>query len=338
MEKARSFDRRRFLKLSALAAAGSALPLVSPAIGLASLNGKQKVAQDTRMLMGTLVGVTVVDTSADRAVQALNTAYVAMEKATPLFDRHASSGLLADFNHSGRLSDIPPMLKRVLDLTASVKSMSHGAFDISVAPVLDVYEAGYKAGRLPDRKQIDQALSAVGGVQMDASGIRLTEAGASITLDGVAKGFIADLGIQAAAKAGAKHVLINAGGDVAVLGGKAENKPWRIAVSDPDNPVKAKMVVKLTTGALATSGNYEIYFDRDKLFHHIIDPSTGASPRTDASASVKAPSAAVADALSTTCFVMTPREAMDFLNARPQIEGMIITREGHQHATPGFAA
>ena len=253
-----------------------------------------------------------------------------------MFDRHASGGLLADFNRTGSLCDIPPMLQNVLDLTASVNATTGGAFDISVAPVLDAYQAGHNAGRRPTRKEIARALSAVGGVKRDTGGLRLTAPGAAITLDGVAKGFIADLGIRAAGKAGAKHVLINAGGDVAVLGGKANGKPWRVAVSDPADPAKARTVVELNTGALATSGNYEVYFDREKLYHHIIDPSTGASPRIDASASVRAPSAAVADALSTACFVMAPGEAMDFLNARPKVEGMILTRKGHTYSTPGF--
>jgi thiamine biosynthesis lipoprotein len=91
----------------------------------------------------------------------------------------------------------------------------------------------------------------------------------------------------------------------------------------------------MTSGALATSGNYEIYFDREKLFHHIVNPSTGRSPRTDTSASVRAPRAAMADAMSTACFVLPPHQAMRLLKAQ-NLEGLIYTRNRQRYATESF--
>ena len=86
---------------------------------------------------------------------------------------------------------------------------------------------------------------------------------------------------------------------------------------------------------MATSGNYEVYFDRDKLFHHIVNPSTGRSPRTDTSASVRAPLAAMADAMSTACFVLRPSQAMRLLKAQ-NLEGLIYTRLRQRYATEAF--
>ncbi len=232
MTQPRRFDRRAFLKLSGVAL-GASLPLVSPAIGLASLDQKLKVAQETRMLMGTVVAVTVVDPSADLAQEAMNQAFLRMATLAPLFDRHAGSGPVVHLNAQGQLNELPPELRDVLGLVAEVSERSGGAFDITVAPLVDAFTRSYQAGRATTPAEIRAALAAVGGLQLTPAGLVLTKENAAVTLDGVAKGFIADQGLAAAARAGARRVLINAGGDVAALGERQEGRAWQVAVSDP---------------------------------------------------------------------------------------------------------
>jgi thiamine biosynthesis lipoprotein len=339
MHQPRSFDRRAFLKLAGCAGVAGSLPLLSPAIGLASLGPKLKAAQQTRMLMGTLVAVTVVDSSAQRAQDALYKGFSAMSSLAPMFDRHHPGGPVFQLNQEGRLSDLPPQLRQVLALTRAVHLQSGGAFDITVAPLVDAFKKSFTASnKPPSSKEIQAALQALGGLEISAQGLRLTKPGAAVTLDGVAKGYIVDQGIKALIQAGARHALINAGGDVAVIGDRGASRPWRVAVAEPRSPNKAKLVVKMTSGALATSGNYEVYFDQERLFHHIVNPATGRSPRSDTSASVRAPSAAVADALSTACFVMRPSRAMAFLRSQRQAEGLVLTRMGQRFQTKGFTS
>ncbi|MCF8031461.1 MAG: FAD:protein FMN transferase [Desulfarculaceae bacterium] len=332
----RKLHRRSFLQMTGAAALGAAaLPLVSPAIGLAKVTRELSAAQQTRMMMGTLVSVTVLDASQAKAQEAMEAAFTAMGRLTPVFDRHRPVGPVAAFNAEGRLSDLEPRLKQVMDLCATVQQATDGAFDPSVAPVVDAMAASFAQGHKPNRASLDQALKAVGGVAYDGRSLRLTKENAGLTLDGVAKGYIVDEGLRAAAKAGARHVLINAGGDVGVLGDQG-GKPWRVAVADPNAPTKPKMVLSMTRGALATSGDYEVYFDRERLYHHIVRPDTGRSPGSAHSVSVRAPQAALADALATACFVMPPAQATKFLNARPRLEGLILTRFGQRYQTKGF--
>jgi thiamine biosynthesis lipoprotein len=334
MKPTHAMDRRAFLKLAGSAGLAASLPLVSPAIGLASLNRQLKVAQMSRMMMGTIVAVTVVDTSPGRAQEAMSLAFQRMEELTPIFDRHHGNGPLRALNQEGRVRDLSPDFKRVLGLCRQVHQLSGGAFDITVAPIVDTYRKSFAAGHKPSAKEIQAALAAVGGLRIEADGLLLTREGAGVTLDGVAKGFIADQGLKAIRQAGATNALINAGGDVAVMG-DAGGRPWRIAVADPDHPTQAKTKVEMTSGALATSGNYEVYFDRDKLFHHIVNPATGRSPRTDTSSSVRAPQAVLADAMSTACFVLPPFQAMRLLKAQ-NLQGLIYTRNHQRYATEGF--
>jgi len=335
----KSLDRRSFLRFAGSTALGAAaLPLVSPAIGLASMGKGQNAAQETRMMMGTLVSVTVLDPSPVKAQEAMNAAFAAMAKLTPVFDRHRPGGPVAAFNAEGRLNDLEPRLKAVLELCQAMQQSTGGAFNPTVAPVIDTVKASFLQNHQPpSRQQMAKALSAVGGINYDGGSLRRTKEGASLTLDGVAKGFIVDEGLAAAAKAGAAHVLINAGGDVGVLGDRG-GKPWRVAVADPDHPTQAKMTVNLTSGALATSGDYEVYFDQERLYHHIVNPATGRIPGSGHSVSVRAPKASLADALATACFVMPPAQATRFLAARPSLEGLILTRFGQRYQTKGFAA
>lgn len=335
----KSLDRRSFLRFAGSTALGAAaLPLVSPAIGLASLGRSMRAAQETRMMMGTLVSVTVLDPSPTKAQEAMNAAFGAMAKLTPVFDRHRPGGPVAAFNAEGRLDDLEPRLKAVLELCQAVQKSTGGAFDPTVAPVIDTVKASFlQHHQPPSRVDLAQALAAVGGVSYDGHSLRQTKQGAGITLDGVAKGFIVDEGLAAASKAGANHVLINAGGDVGVLGDRG-GKPWRVAVADPDHPTQAKMTVNLTSGALATSGDYEVYFDQERLYHHIVNPATGRIPASGHSVSVRAPKASLADALATACFVLPPSAATRFLASRPGLEGLILTRFGQRYQTKGFAA
>lgn len=331
-------DRRAFLRLAGSLGLASTLPLVSPALGRASLGQGLKVVQEARMLMGTVVAVTVVDESSDRAVMALEQAFERMSGLTPIFDRHRPGGPVAQLNAEGHLGRLTPELARVLNLAQSVHQDTNGAFDITVAPLVDIYRQSFAdTGRPPAPSLVSQAMQAIGGVKAEGQGLLLTAEGAGVTLDGLAKGWIADQGIAAIRETGVSRALINAGGDIASLGQRDEQHPWRVAVSDPADPLKAKVIVPLRGDAIATSGNYEVYFDQERLYFHIIDPKAGRSPRTDVSVSVRAPQAALADALSTACFVMTPPQAQAYLQRRG-LKGLILTRQGQRVESPGFSA
>jgi thiamine biosynthesis lipoprotein len=90
-------------------------------------------------------------------------------------------------------------------------------------------------------------------------------------------------------------------------------------------------------GAVATSGSYEIYFDREKMFHHIVDPRSGICPHSENSVTTVCRSTALADGLSTAIFVMELERGMALLNELPDVEGMVISRSGKKHFTSGWA-
>ncbi|MBW1990065.1 MAG: FAD:protein FMN transferase, partial [Deltaproteobacteria bacterium] len=152
---------------------------------------------------------------------------------------------------------------------------------------------------------------------------------------GIAKGYVIDAGARALEKAGVSHGLINAGGDIRAIGGKGSGRAWTVAVRDPRG---GRYVDKISmiNGAVATSGHYEVYFDREKLFHHIVTPATGKSPTAAASVTVRADTVARADALSTAVFVMGPKDGIHFVDRQPGMECLIVDRYTSRYRSKGW--
>ncbi len=328
-----ALTRRRFLHLSGLTALsllGGALPRPPEALA-AGLGRGLKICRRSQLLMGTYVTLTTVDDSVDRCRTAMAEAWTEMERLTQILTRHDPAAPLAELAARGRLQKPEPELIAVLEAAAGYHHLSEGRFDVTVAPLIDAIQDSFaRFHRPPEEARLERLLALVDGraIKFNAQEIRLLKEGMALTLDGLAKGFIVDRAAESLKKSGLKHALINAGGDIRALGGKGRS-PWRVGVLDPTRPDHRGPVIPLIDQALATSGDYEVYWDSQKLHHHIIDPSRGRSPVLLTSASVKAKTCLEADALSTTLFCLAPREGMALLRRRGA-EGLIINRRGQR--------
>ena len=209
-------------------------------------------------------------------------------------------------------------------------SRTLGLFEVTIKPVLDLYEAGKELGRLPPDSAIREALTRVGtpALEISPQQIAFSKEGMGITLDGIAKGTIVDETIAFIGKKGIRQALVDAGGDLKVMGGRGDGSPWRIAVYDPSAGEKSQEVISIREGAIATSGNYMVYFDQEKVHHHLLSPASGLSPPGPISATVTAPAAETADALATTLMLMNPKEGLSFIDRRERTAALLITREG----------
>lgn len=296
----------RILGAGAVLAAG--FGAVRQLDGLALPGRRGRLVFATRLGMGTVVTVSAADPSGSLAEDALAAAFAELDRLEPELTRFDPAAPVAVLNASGRLDGPPASLLAVLDLAHAAHQATARAFDPTVLPLLAYVEAECAAGREPDPKEISSRRELVGldRVSWSARRVEFTREGMALTLDGVAKGHIADAMAQALRGAGVRHGLVDAGGDMAAFGGKADGRPWTVAVRDPEKPGTYREHVELCDGACATSGDYEVYFDPQRRFHHILDPATGASPRQAHSATVVADTAARADALSTALLVLGP--------------------------------
>jgi len=331
-------SRRQVLRITAVS--GVSLALGGGLVAELLRQSRLHRASATRSQLGTLVTVTVVHPEAASARAMVDAAFAEIERLEGLLSRHRPDTPLARLNQGGVLHGAPPELTQVLGRALEVASLSGGAFDVTVAPLLALYGARLQSpgAALPDPAEVQAALSLVDyrQVSVDRDVITLGRPGAALTLDGIAKGYVVDRAVATLVEAGAERVLLNAGGDVASGGGGGQREPWRVAVQDPRSADGSLGVVQLSGEAVASSGDYMQAYTPDRTLHHIVDPRTGRSPDHTSAVTVVAGSAMDADALSTAALVLGPEEGLALLNGLDGVEGLIVTKDQRQFATRGF--
>ncbi len=340
-QKFGNMDRRSFLKMSGILGAGLATAAVIPATAEAvKFNRKMYKVSMTRLDMGTFVSMTLIHESRDKAEEAMGLAFEEIDRLTGLLSRFNGGSPVGILNKEGVLRDAPDEVRSVVGSSLDFYRVSNGNFDISVAPVVDLFKERLgKAHHLPPTDaEIRKVLARVDATRIEMKGrtIRFNKSGMGITLDGIAKGYIVDRVADVLAAHRISNFLINAGGDIRTMGHKQGKRPWTIAIQDPLKKKHYPDIIHMNDGAVATSGNYEVYFDQEKMFHHIVSPKTGLSPHADSSVSVKAPTTMEADALSTTVFVMNPGMGIRFINGLPRYECLILTASGRIEKSRGW--
>ena len=323
--------RRSFLKLSGILGIGFASTvLVPPWAEAVRFNRKLYKISKTRLAMGTFVSMTLLHSSRDQAQEAMGEAFLEIDRLTRTISRFDETTAVGQLNREGYLKDTPPEVAQVIGRSLEYYRISNGAFDISVKPVVDLFKETFSEGKRmpPTETELREALRLVNAsnIELRKGIVRFKHPGMGITLDGIAKGYIVDRASEVLARHRIKNHLINAGGDIRTMGHRRDQKPWTIAVQDPQKKKRYPDIIHVTDGAVATSGNYEIYFDREKMFHHIVNPNTGLSPEESTSVSVLANTAMDADALSTSVFVMTPGRGTRFINSLPGCESLVVAK------------
>jgi thiamine biosynthesis lipoprotein len=270
-----------------------------------------------RQAMGTLVSVQAVHASAAFAEDAIDAAFAEMSRIVPLLDRHDAASPVSHLNDSGRVRDAPRELTALLERARRFHSLTRGAFDVTVKPLLDVAAAGRTSPRA-----MAEAAELVGteNVALRGREVRFTRAGMGVTLDGIAKGYVVDRMAEALDAHGLQRFLVNAGGDIRAAGGSGDG-PWTIGVRDPHSPGELCGLVELTTGAIATSGNYL------RRVPHLVDAAARRIANGTASVSVAAPDATTADAIATALFAMGPAEGL-WLARLARCECLLVADDG----------
>jgi len=160
------------------------------------------------------------------------------------------------------------------------------------------------------------------------------EPGMSITLDGMAKGYIVDAAIKVLEDNGIERALIDAGGDIATLGHKPEGEKWVIGLRNPDDESESIIEFGVSGKAVATSGNYERFFDENESVGHIMDPRTGNSVFLASSATIIADNCTVADILATGIFVLGPVDGIQLVETLPDVEALMLGYDNPQELFP----
>ena len=290
--------------------------------------------------MGTMVNLTVMSEDRSAAESAVEATFNRMSGLEAKLSRWQPDSEVSVLNRTGQLDPAGDDLLAIIELSRRIGQLSDGAFDITVLPLLELYQRHKEAADgLPTDAQLQEVLELVDYRQLKVDGRRVhfEMPGMGITIDGAGKGYIVDEGVKELFGAGFANVLLEAGGDLVAAGQKRPGQPWRIGIRSPREESAGELVrFDVVDQAVATSGDYLQAFTADYKHHHIIDPRTGYSPAELASCTLTAPTAAEADALATMAMVLGPERTEQILEQLPGREGYLISKDLEVTKTAGF--
>lgn len=230
--------------------------------------------------------------------------------------------------------EVDEMLNEVLQLSFTIYKATDGAFDPTVAPLVNAWGFGFKSGQMPDSTQIDSLLALVGLSHIHLEGNKLVKDNPLTILDfsAIAKGYGVDRAAQVLRDKGVENFMIEIGGEIVTEGVNEKGEPWRIGINKPDDDststnTEIQEVIELSGKAIATSGNYRNYYIKDgRKIAHTINPKTGYPAQQDIlSSTVIASTCAEADAFATAFMVLGTEGANRVLEKQPQLETYFIT-------------
>lgn len=225
------------------------------------------------------------------------------------------------------------MFMSVYDLARTVSEDTDGAFDITVAPLVNAWGFGFKHNIAPTKSTIDSIMNFVGYKKVRMMGRTIMKDDPRVMLDcsAIAKGYGSDVVAHYLESMGISNYLVEIGGEIVAKGSNPKGKPWAIGVEKPVDDslaVKSELqtVLNITDMAMATSGNYRNFYYKDgKKYAHTIDPKTGHPVQHNIlSATVIAKRCAMADAYATAFMVVGLDKAKEILGRHKDLKAYII--------------
>ena len=306
--------------------------LLLPLTGCAS----QEVTREC-FAMDTVMNLSAYGDHAEAALADVETELYRLDR---LFSISSSTGDIAQLNRTGSATvsaETSQLLERALTLCQD----TDGALDITLYPVSQLW--GFYSGdfQVPTSSQIQTALQTVGWKHCHLDGTSVTlDKGTQLDLGAIAKGYASYRAAKLLADAGVTSANLSLGGNVHVVGTKPDGSNWKVAITDPNDTSSYAGVLQVQDTAVVTSGGYQRNFEKNgKVYHHILDPATGAPARSGLlSATVISQDDVLADALSTALFVMGPDKATAYWqDSKDAFEMVLITEDNRILCSEGIS-
>lgn len=232
--------------------------------------------------------------------------------------------------------------KDIVSKALEINKTTNGAFDISIYPLMVKWGFTTQKYNVPSKNEISKLLKDVDSSKIifdEKSGnIKLKE-NMKIDLGGIAKGYTSSRVMQIFKECGVTSGLVSLGGNVQALGTKTDGTAWQIAIENPDKSSDYIGVVSVKDKAVITSGGYERYFEKNgKTYHHILDPETGYPAESGLkSVTIVSDDGTLADALSTSLFVMGKEKALDYWHEhKNEFDTVLVEDNGDITITGGL--
>ncbi|WMJ79938.1 FAD:protein FMN transferase [Clostridium sp. MB40-C1] len=221
--------------------------------------------------------------------------------------------------------------------------LAQGKFDVTIGPIVKLWNIGTDKARVPSPKEIQDKLPLVSYKNMvlneKENKIMLKQKGMLIDLGAIAKGYAGDEVKKVLEANGVKHALINLGGNIVAVGSKVDNKNWKLGVQDPFNPRGEYLgTIEVSNKSIVTSGVYERYLEKNgKKYHHILSPENGYPIENSiVSVTIVTDQSIDADALSTTVFALGLNDGLKLIDSMKNAEAILVTKDKNIYTTSGI--
>ena len=287
--------------------------------------------------MDTVMSLTAYGAHAKEALEAAETEISRLDKLLSI-SSESSDIYQVNQNGSGELSeDTRELLASALEYFQE----TDGVFDCTIEPIMEAWGFTTHDYRVPDSSELSGLLPLVDASAVFLNGDQVNlPSGVRLDLGGIAKGFTSSRVMDIFAQNGVTSGIISLGGNVQTLGRKPDGSLWRVGIQDPGNLNSMFAVVEVADEAVITSGAYQRYFEQDGVrYHHIIDPRTGYPADSGlTSVTIISPDGTLADALSTSLFIMGPEKAAAFWQQhKDKFDAIMMTDDGTVLVTSGLA-
>jgi thiamine biosynthesis lipoprotein len=295
--------RREFMAL------GVGAFVVAAAPGL--IRPRQRLVRRTVPVMGTIADIGVVHRDQRHAQRAIDAAIAELRTVDRTMTRFSPHSEVGRANREAARRPVP-VSAATADVVAAAlvwADASQGAFDPALGRVVELWDVGHRSSP-PAAAEVRRVAgeSLYRGLEIDAwRGERVLlyrDPAIRLDLGGIAKGYGVDRAVAALRDWGIANALVNVGGDLYAMGESEDGDAWEVGVRDPDDATRLAATFRISDRAVATSGDYEQYFEHGgRRYHHLLDPRTGAPRRTGArSVTVAADRCMTADAAGTAVF------------------------------------
>jgi len=300
-----------------------------------SVDVSSEEAERTVYAMDTIMNLSAYGINSDSI---LDKAEIEILRFDDLWRRKSESSEIYKINSlksAAVSSDTSELIQKAVEISRS----TNGVFDITIAPVMDLWGFYTKEFNVPDERELKNALLGVNYNNITVDGNNITLSGNSeIDLGGIAKGFLSDRIIQIYRENGIESGIVSLGGNVQTLGRKPDGKLWRVAIQKPDNENAFLGVLSVENMAVITSGGYQRHFEKDGItYHHIINPNDGFPANSGLkSVTVVSESGAFADGLSTSFYIMGIEKSTEYWRENDGFDIIMLTDNDELYITEGL--
>lgn len=297
--------------------------------------GLVRVDSGVEMLMGTFAQIIAVAERQDIAQKGIEDAFASLRQIEELASVYLGGSEVNSVNSSAFAEPVKVSddVFEILQRAVSYGKLTGGAFDVTVGPLIDVWQNAADTNTIPEDEQLEEALGRVGyeKIRLDPGNktVRFAVDGMRLDLGGIAKGYAIDRATDALKQVGVQGGMVDVGGDIRCFGTPANGREhWLIGLQDPDlsKMERSRLILEVDDAAVATSGDYRRFVLVGNEKHsHIIDTHTGKSAAELSSVTVIAKEAVDADVLATAVSVLGDEDGLKLINSLADTEAIIIS-------------